>query len=188
MRRVSVVGSGGAGKSTFARRLAALLDAPHLEVDAVHHGPNWSPRPSAEIRAAVAEFCEADRWVVDGNYAAMGVQRIVWSVADTVVWLDHSRVRLTARVAARSVRRRAHGEELWNGNREPWTVFWPFNKEESVIRQTWEGAPRSRRRYVEAMADPANASLRFVRLRGFAEANAFLARIDAADLGIPPPD
>jgi len=32
-KRVAVVGTSGAGKTTFARSLAAITDAPHIELD-----------------------------------------------------------------------------------------------------------------------------------------------------------
>ncbi|HEX2291150.1 MAG TPA: hypothetical protein VHH53_13365 [Pseudonocardiaceae bacterium] len=39
-RRVLVAGTAGAGKTTVARRGAALLDIPHIEIDALFHGPS----------------------------------------------------------------------------------------------------------------------------------------------------
>ena len=45
LRRVAVVGTSCAGKTTFAKALAAQLQAPHIELDALHHGPGWVPRP-----------------------------------------------------------------------------------------------------------------------------------------------
>jgi adenylate kinase family enzyme len=39
-QRVAVRGGTGSGKSTFARELARRLDVPHVELDALHHGPN----------------------------------------------------------------------------------------------------------------------------------------------------
>jgi adenylate kinase family enzyme len=40
--RVSILGTSGSGKTTLARRLAAALDLPHLELDAVFHQPGWT--------------------------------------------------------------------------------------------------------------------------------------------------
>jgi adenylate kinase family enzyme len=39
---VLIAGTAGAGKSTLARRIAAALDIPHVEIDALFHGPQWS--------------------------------------------------------------------------------------------------------------------------------------------------
>jgi gluconate kinase len=45
MQRVSVVGTSGAGKSTVAAALAALLGASFVELDSVHHQADWTPLP-----------------------------------------------------------------------------------------------------------------------------------------------
>ena len=49
MKRVSVVGSSGSGKTTVARQLAEALGVPHVELDALHWGANWSPATNDEL-------------------------------------------------------------------------------------------------------------------------------------------
>ncbi len=89
--RISVVGSSGSGKTTLAKALAARLDIPFVELDAIFHQPNWTELPDDEFRARVREAVAADAWVVDGNYGV--VRPIVLGRATTVVWLDYSRPR-----------------------------------------------------------------------------------------------
>jgi adenylate kinase family enzyme len=68
--RIAIVGAPGAGKSTLARRLAANLDAHHIEVDALHFLPGWKFRPEDAVRADIANAVAAERWVACGNWAA----------------------------------------------------------------------------------------------------------------------
>ena len=84
--RISVVGTSGSGKTTLARRLAAILNVPNIELDALHWGPCWTPRPLEQFRADVGAAVAKDRWVVDGNYAV--VRPLVWARPTAIVWLD----------------------------------------------------------------------------------------------------
>jgi adenylate kinase family enzyme len=172
VRRVSVVGTSGSGKSTVARKLAAILDVPYLELDGVHHQPDWVPLPPGEFQRVVGARAAADGWVIDGNYGT--VQSIVWTRADTVVWLDLPKRTVMRQVIWRTIRRVAGHQELWNGNRESWRNFFSWDPEQSVISWAWHKHAEYRARYAEAAADPANAHLRFVRLTSLRYADRFL--------------
>src|SRR5207245_8783847 len=87
MRRVSVFGHVGTGKTTFARALAARLNVPYIELDALHWGPGWTPATAEVMRDRVREAIAGDAWVVDGSYLRK-IGGLVWTRADTLVWLD----------------------------------------------------------------------------------------------------
>jgi adenylate kinase family enzyme len=168
MRRVLVLGSSGSGKSTLARAIAARLAVPHVELDALFHGPYWQTRPS--FVDDVDQATRADAWVVDGNYRS--VRELLWSRADTVVWLDLPRLLVEWQVVRRSFVRWAKREELWNGNREPSPIGW-LNPEHPV-RWSWSKHPEYRVVYGALFADPAYAHVRRVRLRSRAAVRSFL--------------
>jgi adenylate kinase family enzyme len=173
VHRVSVVGNSGSGKSILSAKLAARLGVHHVELDAIHHQPEWTPLPRDAFRARVEALAAGDGWVIDGNYTT--VRDLVWARADTVVWLDLPRPLVMRRIVARTLRRAVRREELWNGNREPWSNWLTLDPERSIIMWSWTQHARYRARYVEAMADPAFAHLSWVRLRTPAEVAAFLS-------------
>ncbi len=67
--RISVVGNTGSGKTTLAAELADMLGCPHIELDALHWGPDWTPQPVDIFRDRVRQATAGERWVVDGNYS-----------------------------------------------------------------------------------------------------------------------
>ena len=184
VRRISVVGNSGSGKTTIAAALSEALDVPHLELDGVFHQPDWVPLEEAEFRRRVAEFVAAPSWVADGNYSA--VRDLVWARADTVIWLDPPRHRVMRRIIWRTLRRTALRAELWNGNRERWVNLVRADPMESVIAWAWTRHHVYRRRYELAVADTANAHLAFVRLRASGEVAALLDRVRAQPASPPP--
>jgi adenylate kinase family enzyme len=155
---VLVVGQSGAGKTTVARRLAARLQVPHVELDAFFHGPQWEPTPTfvGDVDAATT----APGWVADGNYAA--VRDLLWSRADTVVWLDLPRTTTLRRVLLRTGRRVVTRPELWNGNRERWRTV---GRASHPIRWTWQTHQRHRAAYEDRLRDPRWQQLAVVRLQ-----------------------
>jgi len=175
-----VVGNSGSGKTTVARALAAKLGVPHLELDAVNHQADWQPLDPALFAERVEEFTSAPGWIVDGNYSA--VRGIVWDRADTVIWLDLPRRVVMRQVIWRTLRRMATGAELWNGNREQWrNLFGP--KEESIIVWAWTNHRPNREKFRAASADPANARLTFLRLRGRKEIESLMRAAESVDRG-----
>src|SRR5919198_2399156 len=85
--RILILGRTGSGKTTLARELAAALGVPHVELDSLYFGPDFSTAPLSVLRERTSAAIAGDRWVTDGNKRA--VRDLVWPRADTIVWLDY---------------------------------------------------------------------------------------------------
>ena len=131
-QRVLVAGSSGSGKTTLAAAVAAVLQLPQVELDALQHGPGWTTRPS--FVDDVRQFAATPQWVTEWQYGA--VRDLLAARADLLVWLDLRRPVVMRQVTARTVRRWWRQEQLWNGNVEPplWTVL---TDREHLLRWTW---------------------------------------------------
>ena len=171
MRRVNVKGTSGSGKTTFAQELAGRLGVPFVELDALHHGPDWYQPTAEEFRARVLEAIAElpNGWVIDGNYESK-LGGLVLDTADEIVWLDPPLRVALRRLWRRTVTRIRDDVELWSGNRESWRGgFWG---RESLFAWTLRSWVRHRRRWPRKFAgDP-----RFVRLRSAEEAGRWLER------------
>lgn len=175
---MSVVGNSGSGKSRLALRLAAALDVPYIEIDAINHQAGWRELDRGALRDRIDELTTGDGWVVDGNYRECVVDGPVWARADTVVWLDLPRHLVMRQVVVRTVRRIVTRQELWNGNREPFRNLWAWDPNKSIVRWAWTQHGKYAERYAAAMTSATYAHLAFVRLRSHAGADALLERLD----------
>ncbi|WP_369818123.1 hypothetical protein [Acidovorax sp. Root219] len=77
--RYVIVGTSGAGKSTFAAALAHATGSPHIELDALYWGPEWTAVPHEQFEARVRSATEGECWVADGNYTAL--REVLWGRA-----------------------------------------------------------------------------------------------------------
>jgi adenylate kinase family enzyme len=66
MKRVVVIGNGGGGKSTLARRLAAQADCPCVEIDTLLWQPGWRLAPVETYNAEHARLIAQERWIIEG--------------------------------------------------------------------------------------------------------------------------
>ena len=146
-RRILAAGTSGSGKTTLAARIGKQLHVPHVEIDALFHGPDWTARPTfkADVRRLVAE----PAWVTEWQYSQ--VRAVLAARAELVVWLDLSRARVMQQVVRRTLRLRLRRQTLWNGNIEPplWTVF---TDPEHIVRWAWSTHSKTTER-VEALRE-----------------------------------
>jgi len=170
-----VVGRTGSGKTTLARELAAALGVPHVELDSLYFGPQFSTVPLAVLRERTSAAIAGDRWVTDGNKRA--VRDLVWPRADTVVWLDYSMGVSLWRLGKRARRRAAQltAEAARTGRRAglPGQLLAAARGVLTALRSH----ARQRGEYTRLFAAPANRHLAVVRLRSPRAAREWLVRV-----------
>ncbi len=174
MRRVVVVGTSGSGKTTLARQLAAQLNCPHVELDALYWLPGWDEAPDDLFRERALAALVGDCWTTDGNYSK--VRDIVWGRADTVVWLDYSFPLVFWRIFKRTVWRGISRQELWGtGNRE--NLLRMFTRD-SMLWWVIRTYRRRRREYPALFRQPQFAHLNIVILRSPRDMQRWLERLE----------
>lgn len=161
-----VAGVSGAGKTTLAGRLTL----PHVEIDALHHGPGWVRR--AEFVDDVDTFTRENRWVTEWQYPA--ARPLLAARADTLVWLDLPTALVMARVTRRTVRRRLGAVELWNGNHEP-PLRTFLTDDDHIVRWAWRIRGLYRELVPHTLAE--HPHLRLVHLRSRGDVRRWLATL-----------
>jgi adenylate kinase family enzyme len=167
MRKVLVIGSGGAGKSTFAKRLGARLKTKVIHLDSIYWRPGWVETPKAEWLMMVEELLKRESWIMDGNYS--GTLEVRLQSCDTVIFLDLPRTVCVWRVMKRLFR-------YWNRSRPDMAdeCREKFNLE--FIRWVWGYPKRTRPKVLERLKENSQ-SKKIILLRSQAEVEKFLASL-----------
>ncbi len=87
-KKIVVVGVTAAGKTTFARKLAAKTNLPLICIDALMWQPGWKYIGEEEIATQLRLASEADEWIIEG-YLVEEARSVVFNRADTVIYLDY---------------------------------------------------------------------------------------------------
>lgn len=104
MQRVMIIGPGGAGKTTLARRIGERTGLPVVHLDRAYWQPGWVEPEKAAFDAVHDELTAGERWIVDGNYGRTMSRRA--ERADTIVLLDPPPWRNVLSAACRAIRSR----------------------------------------------------------------------------------
>ena len=169
LRKIILIGSGGAGKSTLAVELGRLLDLPVIHLDALFWQPGWQEMPRDEWNLLLGDLVKQDAWVMDGNYG--GSMNIRLAACDTIIFLNFSRwicmYRLMKRVARHYGRTRP---DLAEGCPEQ-LPDWPF------IQWIWTFSSRKAPGILEKLR-AYEGEKTVVILRSPAEVKRFLASLE----------
>ena len=87
MNKVIVIGSPGAGKSTFARELRDRTGLPLYYLDMIWHKADRTNISVDELKEHLKEIIQKDCWIIDGNYSRTLPMRL--EACDTVFLLDY---------------------------------------------------------------------------------------------------
>ena len=172
MKRVLIIGSPGAGKSTLAREVARLTGLPLIHLDQFHWSAGWVESTKAEMEAKVREVIEQPRWVIDGNYG--GTLPLRLTRADTVIDLDLPRWLCVFSIIRRAVAHRGRTRsDMAPGC--PEHLNWEF------LVYTFRFPSDGRRRVEETMR---SFPRQRIRLRSRREVKRFLASLATETAGL----
>ncbi|MFB5191661.1 DNA topology modulation protein [Alicyclobacillus fastidiosus] len=167
MRRIIVIGSPGAGKSTFSRELAERLELPLYHLDSLYWKPGWVERSRDEWFAIHEDVLAKPTWVIDGNYG--GTLRPRVEAADTVIWLDLPRPLCLYRCLKRVVRH-------WGRTRPDMGADCPERLDLDFLKYVWRFKRNGRAKILTCLAEYGHGKVIY-RLCARQRVRAFLDQI-----------
>ena len=135
MKRIIVIGSGGAGKSTFSKKLHKITNLKLVHLDILYWRPNWVRMPEDEWQELIKKLVSKDEWIIDGNHNSTLEIRI--ERADTIIFFDLPRVACMTNAVKRTIKGKIFGlqrDDIARGCPEKFDPsfygwVWNFNKD-----------------------------------------------------------
>jgi adenylate kinase family enzyme len=165
MKRILVIGSGGAGKSTVAARLGQLLKLEVIHLDKFYWRAGWVEPSKEEWLQTVTALTNRESWIIDGNYG--GTLELRMHRCDTIIFLDLSRFLCVWRIVKRNLRYR-------RGGRPDMAEGCPEKLDLEFVSWIWNYSRRSRPKVVELIRTHAGDK-RVIWLRSKADVERFLS-------------
>lgn len=175
--RILIIGRTGSGKTTLARELSATLGVPHVELDSLYFGPNFSTVPLPVLRERTTTAISREQWVTDGNKSA--VRDLVWPRADTIIWLDYPLVVSLWRLGKRALWRTSVLKEQTKKTGKKSNLPQQFIAGAKGVLMALRSHRDQRREFPILFAKPENKHLAIVRLNSPEATQRWLERIKA---------
>jgi adenylate kinase family enzyme len=169
MRRVAVFGNAGGGKSTLARRLAALTALPLHPIDLIQYKAGGGKIAHADYLQTHAELIAREEWIIDG-YGCVPSAWERFAAADTLVYIDLPLRTHYWWVTKRLARGLFVNPEGWPDNSPIWSSTWSSYRVIGLCERHL--APRYRQLVVDAAG-----SKQVHHLRSTAEIGTFLSAV-----------
>src|SRR5438270_4302834 len=90
MEKIVVIGSAGAGKSTFAQKLGSILNINVIHLDRYFWQSRWKEKPRITRIEIQQHLVQEERWIIEGTYLSSSDSRL--NAADTIIFLDVPRL------------------------------------------------------------------------------------------------
>ena len=161
MKKITIIGSSCAGKTTLGRELSQNTQLPFTDLDDLNWNPGWIESPLEEFRDKVQKVVAEPSWIIAGNYGK--VRDLIWPHTEIIIWLDYSFPLVLNRSLRRTIRRAMTGEVVCNGNKE--SLYQSFCTKDSIIWWVITTFKRRRAQYEELFAHPDNAHIKVSRFR-----------------------
>jgi adenylate kinase family enzyme len=124
MNRVVILGRGGAGKSSLARRLATLTGLPVVELDKIFWRSDLTPMPKHDWTERQRSLTSLAHWIMDGDLGPYDVLETRLQAADTILILDFPLMLCFLRALRRS---RERAVFWW------WMLTWRWQSQAKIV-------------------------------------------------------
>lgn len=165
MNRISIVGSGGAGKSTLSRELRDILHLPLFHLDNLFWRADKSHIDREEFDEKLNDIINQDKWIIDGDYSRTYEIRIEKS--DTIIFLDYPLDVCLEGVKNRIGKVREDmpwKEDIFDPEFKEWIIAWHENKR-PVLMELLEKYKDNRNIYIFKSREETNIFLESLKER-----------------------
>src|SRR5271157_5601370 len=113
MEKIVIIGSPGAGKSTFARHLGRILHINVIHLDRIFWQPGWKEKPREKRIDILQKIVREKQWIIEGTYLGSSEPRL--DAADTIIFLDTFTLLCLGRIFKRYLNHGRVGRDIPEG-------------------------------------------------------------------------